>query len=60
MLLAWDLEPSVLRAVLEGPRTGGAHGIDLSLSNDAGVVVNWVNISDVMAEGGHGLDNRIL
>ena len=60
VVLTWYLEPTVLRAVLEGPRAGGAHGVDSGLSECSRVVVAGVNASDIVAEGSHCNDDIIL
>ncbi len=60
VLLAWHLEPAVLRAVLEGPWTGRAVDIHCSVSNDSCVIVTWVHPGDIMAKVGHKLHDGVL
>ena len=60
ILLAWDLEPAVLGAVLKGPRAGWIHWVNLSLGDDACIVVRRIHIGNVVAELRHVFDNIIV
>ena len=59
MLLAGDLEPAVLGAVLEGPWAGSRHWINLSQFDLTRVIVPRVHIGDIFTEIHHKRDDSI-